>query len=121
MMSCSASSVNQPRLSSLAIDSIAQYYPKNCKPVGAGVVYSSNPNYPPTALLMGLVARVETSITLDTNGKIYAVSILKTGGPEFDDSVRAAIYRSRFSPAQINCKPVPCKFIKTYNFAIKAR
>ena len=55
------------------------------------------PVYPPRAEERGIEARVVALVTTDTSGNVVRVGIERSGGRDFDESVRRAILSTRFS------------------------
>lgn len=54
------------------------------------------PVYPPRAERMGLESRVVALVTTDSSGKVVDFRLEKSGGREFDHSVRQAVVATRF-------------------------
>jgi protein TonB len=61
------------------------------------------PRYPENAKRLGVTAALLTQFVVDTAGRpvMATLRFLKSGGPEFDEEVRAALPRMRFAPAQL--------------------
>lgn len=84
----------------------------------AQVIDDVMPVYPEWALDQGVQAVVEVLVTLDVQGKVSDIQFLRSGGKDFDESVRRSLKATRFKPLVEAGKPVPCRFRKKYNFEI---
>ena len=84
----------------------------------AMVVDDVMPVYPEWALDQGVQAVVEVMVTLDEKGKISEIQFIRSGGKDFDESVRRSLKATRFKPLIDQGKPVSCRFRKKYNFEI---
>lgn len=60
------------------------------------VVRAVVPRYPPRAEAMGLESKVVALVTTDTLGNVVEVGIERSGGRDFDASVRQAVLATRF-------------------------
>jgi protein TonB len=80
------------------------------------VVSQAMPVYPDWALDQGVEAVVQALITLDEKGKVTEVRFLRSGGKDFDESVRRSVYASVFKPLVQGGQPVPCRFVKDFRF-----
>jgi protein TonB len=80
------------------------------------VVSQAMPVYPDWALDQGVEAVVQALITLDEKGKVTEVRFLRSGGKDFDESVRRSVYASVFKPLVQGGHPVPCRFVKDFRF-----
>ena len=80
------------------------------------VVSQAMPVYPDWALDQGVEAVVQALITLDEKGKVTEVRFLRSGGKDFDESVRRSVYASIFKPLVQGGRPVPCRFVKDFRF-----
>jgi len=95
------------------VDSLDDY-----RTVNAIIDYLSPPNYPPNELAAGIEAKVLARITLNEKGSVIHIDFLKSNGSDFNDSVSASIYRSKFRTGIVNDVPVQCQIIKIYQFRI---
>lgn len=84
----------------------------------AQVIDDVMPTYPEWALDQGVQAVVEVLVTLNEQGKVSDIQFLRSGGKDFDESVRRSLNATRFKPLVEAGKPVPCRFRKKYNFEI---
>lgn len=84
----------------------------------AQVIDDVMPTYPEWALDQGVQAVVEVLVTLNEQGKVSDIQFLRSGGKDFDESVRRSLKATRFKPLVEAGKPVPCRFRKKYNFEI---
>ncbi|QQS07009.1 MAG: energy transducer TonB [Fibrobacterota bacterium] len=82
------------------------------------VSQAASPAYPEWALDQGVEAVVDVMITLDDKGKVSDIKILRSGGADFDKSVQAAIYATKFKPLVELGRAVPCSFKKQYRFRL---
>jgi periplasmic protein TonB len=80
------------------------------------VVSQAMPVYPEWALDQGVEAVVEALITLDDKGKVSEVKFLRSGGKDFDEATRRAIYASVFKPLMQGGVAIPCRFVKSFRF-----
>jgi outer membrane biosynthesis protein TonB len=55
-------------------------------------------------------------ITLDEKGKVSEVRFTRSGGKDFDESTRRAIYASVFKPLMQGGRAIPCRFVKSFRF-----
>lgn len=84
----------------------------------AMVVDDVMPVYPDWALDQGVQAVVEVMVTLDEKGKVSDIQFLRSGGKDFDESVRRSLRATRFKPLIDQGKAVPVRFRKKYNFEV---
>jgi protein TonB len=80
------------------------------------VVSQAMPVYPEWALDQGVDAVVQAVITLDDKGKVTEVRIVRSGGKDFDESVRRSVMASVFKPLTEAGRGVPCRFVKDFRF-----
>lgn len=80
------------------------------------VVSQAMPVYPDWALDQGVEAVVEAMITLDEKGKVSEVRFIRSGGKDFDEATRRAIYASVFKPLMQAGRAIPCRFVKSFRF-----
>src|SRR5687768_10794710 len=57
------------------------------------------PEYPPEALATRLEAALVLRLTIDAQGQVQNVEVVERTAAGFDDAARAALLRSRFTPA----------------------
>ncbi|MBK8803428.1 MAG: energy transducer TonB [Fibrobacteres bacterium] len=76
------------------------------------------PNYPEWALDQGVEAVVDVMVTLDEQGKVAEVKFLRSGGKDFDNAVRQAVYATAFKPLIELGRAVSCSFKKQYRFRL---
>lgn len=84
----------------------------------AQVIKEVVPAYPSWAEEQGVQAVVEVVVSLDDKGQVTDVKFLRSGGRDFDESVRRSIRASRFKPVVVSGRPVPSRFVKRYNFEL---
>lgn len=76
------------------------------------------PRYPPRAEEMGLEANVVALVTTDAAGNVVDLRIEKSGGREFDESVRRAVLSTRFVVPVRDGKPQAIAFRLPYRFRL---
>jgi periplasmic protein TonB len=67
------------------------------------------PKYPRLARELGKEGTVLLRLTIDDQGRLLDVEVLKRAGSGFDEEAMRAVRDSSFSPAKINGKPVSCR------------
>lgn len=72
--------------------------------------------YPATERRAGIQANVLAEVTINAQGNVLDVRILKSGGATFDDAVKQALQKSTFSPGMIDNKPVGTRFQVPFRF-----
>jgi len=78
--------------------------------------------YPSGAEKAGKEAVVTMRVLVDQDGAIRNVSVVESGGPEFDPAAVAAMTRFRFWPAcSSEGLPVPVRIIYRYIFQLVSR
>ncbi len=78
-----------------------------------------DPVYPASEQRSGSQAFVLAEITLDGEGKLLDVKILKSAGSQFDEAVKEAIRQSAFQPGYIESKPVAVRVQIPFRFKLK--
>ena len=78
-----------------------------------------DPVYPASELRSGSQAYVLAEVTLDAEGKLLDVKILKSAGMQFDNAVSEAIRSSVFQPGYIESKPVAVRVQIPFRFKLK--
>jgi TonB family protein len=61
--------------------------------------------YPAAALAANAAAEVSLQLDLDVAGRVTAVSVIRSGGPDFDQAARQAAMAMEFEPAEIDGRP----------------
>jgi TonB family protein len=74
------------------------------------------PVYPASERRAGLQASVVAEVTIDSQGNIQNVRILKSAGNAFDTAVIEALRKSTFAPGYIGDKAVPVRFQVPFRF-----
>jgi protein TonB len=82
-------------------------------------IQTARATYPPMALRAGLESDVTLRIEVDSEGKVIAAEITKSGGAGFDEEALKAVKQSRFEPAQKDGRRVPAEFIYVYRFRLR--
>lgn len=72
--------------------------------------------YPTTERRAGVQANVLAEVTIDEQGRVVQVRILKSGGSAFDDAVKQALQQSLFNPGMMDGKPVGTRFQIPFRF-----
>ena len=72
--------------------------------------------YPVAERRAGTQASVIAEVTIDAQGNVLAVKIIKSGGANFDEAVKTALQQSQFSPGLMDGKPVGTRFQVPYRF-----
>lgn len=62
-------------------------------------IEKTRPEYPVSARIRNQESEVLVETYIDENGKLRKVTIIRSGGREFDESVLKALNKSRFKPA----------------------
>ncbi|HKE17614.1 MAG TPA: energy transducer TonB [Kofleriaceae bacterium] len=79
----------------------------------------ARPPYPRQLLAQGVEASVTVMVSLDADGKVKSVKIIRSAGyPEFDESARKTALAEEFSPATRDGTPIPYTLSYTYRFTI---
>lgn len=77
--------------------------------------------YPQEALAAGLMAEVGLLLTIDSQGSVSEVSVLRPAGHGFDQAAMAALRRFRFSPGEVDGKPAPVQLEYLYRFTLEEK
>jgi TonB family protein len=81
--------------------------------------FRMEPVYPERSRIKGKESSVIAEIDLDNKGSIIEIRIIKSGGKDFDQSVRIAILASAFTPGYINDRAVPVRVQIPYVFKLR--
>lgn len=65
--------------------------------------------YPPEARAAGRESRVILAVHINAQGRVARVSVVTSGGGDFDEAARKVASQARFSPAKVQEKAVPVK------------
>lgn len=76
------------------------------------------PAYPASERRAGIQASVVAEVTIDSQGNIQNVRILKSAGNAFDAAVMEALKKSTFAPGYIGEKAVPVRFQVPFRFSL---
>ena len=74
--------------------------------------------YPKDKHDAGITASVLLSIEIGDDGRVGAVEVVKSAGPDFDAAAVAAVQQFVFEPAEIDHQPAPVKITYRYDFTI---
>ena len=72
--------------------------------------------YPPAERSAGTQASVLAEVTLNAQGEVTNVRIIKSGGARFDEAVKLALQKSHFSPAMIGERAVGTRINIPFRF-----
>lgn len=97
--------------------------PRTIKPAmikrAAEILVSADPRYPSTAKRKGIEIDVKVAFTIDINGNVKDIEFQsKSKVSYFRSSIRTALSKWRFLPAQVNNKPVESKMSKIFSFSL---
>lgn len=76
-------------------------------------------NYPESARLRGIESTVTVQIKLSSEGKVENVTIIKSGGEQFDKAVILVISRTSFKPAKKQGQAIPVTMFLPIRFSLK--
>jgi TonB family protein len=76
------------------------------------------PRYPPRAEAMGLESKVVALVTTDTSGNVVDFRIERSGGRDFDESVRRAALATRFTVPVRDGRARAVAFSLPYSFRL---
>lgn len=83
---------------------------------GPGFLRAPVPQYPRAALRRRLGGEVLLELTLEADGRLLGVSVLKSAGHGFDEAALEAVRRARFRPAIRNGRPEACIVLLPVHF-----
>jgi TonB family protein len=72
--------------------------------------------FPPSQVAAGKGAAVLLQIAIDATGKVAAVSVVESAGPDFDAAAVKAARQFVFTPATVNGTAIPVKIAYRYQF-----
>jgi len=86
----------------------------------AELIYSVPPRYPPTAKRKGIELEVMINFTIDSDGRVKDIIFptLKHQINYFKASIRSAVRKWRFIPAQSNNQAIDSKMSKIFSFSL---
>lgn len=76
------------------------------------------PTYPDRMKELGIEGRVVLELTIDGNGRVINVSIIRSLHKELDESAKQAAWKMRFTPAKVNGTAVSMKIPYTFTFVL---
>ncbi len=76
------------------------------------------PDYPSWAEEQGVTAIVQLEVTIDAQGQVQNVTIVKSGGNDFTRNAIKAVKATRFQPYIKNGVALPAQFLFTYSFIL---
>ena len=77
------------------------------------------PEYPEWAEEAGVTATVQLEVTIDAQGEVQSVTVVKAGGSDFTRNAIKAVKATMFQPYIKNGVAVPSQFLFTYNFVLQ--
>ncbi|HYG82498.1 MAG TPA: energy transducer TonB [Pyrinomonadaceae bacterium] len=98
--------IEQVRLSGRSLDGRFQSKPR--------------PLYPAEAHRLGISGTVELQVSVDETGRVTSARVVSLPLPLLDEAALEAVYKARFSPAQVRGRPVKTAGVVTYEFTLPA-
>ncbi|HUX92030.1 MAG TPA: TonB family protein [Gallionellaceae bacterium] len=77
------------------------------------------PVYPGSERRAGSQAQVIAEVTIDQNGTVVGVKIVKSAGMHFDNAVTEALHKSMFTPGYIDKESVAVRVLVPFRFNLK--
>ncbi len=77
------------------------------------------PEYPAWAEESGVSATVQLDVTINAQGQVQSVSVVRSGGNDFTRNAIKAVQATMFQPYIKNGVAVPAQFLFTYNFVLQ--
>lgn len=77
------------------------------------------PVYPGSEQRAGSQAQVIAEVTIDENGLVHSIKIVKSAGMQFDNAVIEALNKSLFSPGYIDSEAVAVRVLVPFRFNLK--
>jgi len=74
------------------------------------------PLYPAEAQRLGISGTVELQVSVDETGSVTSARVVSLPLPLLDEAALEAVYKARFSPAQVRGRPVRTAGVVTYEF-----
>jgi protein TonB len=82
--------------------------------------HPKEPPYPPTLKSQSIEGEVIVFVSIDVNGKVLSVQIIKKSAyPEFDEAARATALAEEWEPATKDSVPMPYQLTYTYRFRLQ--
>lgn len=78
-----------------------------------------DPAYPEAERASGREAKLVVEVVIDTHGRVVEATIVKSGGPHFDQAVLSAIKQSLFVPGYIDGRSVVVRFQIPFRFQLR--
>ena len=88
-------------------------------PGGPSFATKVSPVYPPFARRIGKEGVVQLRLSLDENGLLNGVEIMKKAGYGFDDAALAAVRASTYRPGMRYGQPAPCRAALSVKFELQ--
>jgi protein TonB len=79
------------------------------------------PEYPMRAKRLGREGSLLLRLTIDKQGRVVEVEVVKKAGSGFDEAAVKAIRASTFAPAMKNGRPVACRTFLPIRFQLRNR
>jgi periplasmic protein TonB len=80
-------------------------------------IVNVEPTYPAIAVAARKEGIVILETVIDAEGRVESVRVLR-GVPLLDEAAVGAVRQWRFTPARLNCQPVPVVMTVTVNFQL---
>ncbi len=81
--------------------------------------HRAEPEYPATMRAQGIEGRVRLEVLIDNKGNIRKVTVLESAGEQFDQAAIQALENSRFTPGQMDGKPVAALLRIPVSFSLR--
>lgn len=78
-----------------------------------------DPAYPEAERASGRQANLVVEVVVDTRGRVLEATIVKSGGPHFDQAALKAVEQSLFVPGYIDSQPVVVRFQIPFRFQLR--
>lgn len=88
-------------------------------PIGGLQTLARNTQYPEFAARERMEGDVLLNFTVNKNGEVSQVSIIKSGGDLFDASARDAVLRTEWKPAEQSGQPVSVQYALPFKYRMK--
>lgn len=104
----------------LMAEPMTHYY-QAPQPVGGTEALKQMTHYPDWAVEMGLEGEVVLSFSIDEQGRVQDVEILKSGGHLFDEAAKQAVTSVKWQPASSGNHPVESHYVLPFEFTTSNR
>lgn len=83
-----------------------------------GIARRVLPDYPASVRELGIEGRVVLELTVDEQGRVTKIRVLRKLHPKLDEAARQAARKMRFTPALVNNTPVTVTIPYTFTFVL---